>query len=390
LNDPFCRLIRYYGYSFGDKCLIGANNLKLIAMKTRKILGLSIVYMVLFISMSCDKEDGTSGNNDRDSLTRGESLVPENEIYDGGPGKDGIPALNAPGFTGPDEATYLKDSDLVLGFVHNGVARAYPHNILDWHEIVNDSYDDFHMAVIYCPLTGTGIGWDLDIMGSVTTFGVSGLLYNSNIIPYDRSTDSNWSQMLLKAISGSLKGTPAETFNLVETYWGTWKSMFPETRVLSDQTGHTRNYTRYPYGNYKTSNSLIFPVNNEDNRLHKKDRVLGVLVEGMAKAYPIEKFGMSTTVIHDSFMNEDLVIAGNKEKNFLVAFKRDRGDGDSRQFTAVQNSLPVIIKDSEGTLYDVFGQAVDGPGKGNHLPSVTQFMGYWFAWAAFYPDIELF
>jgi hypothetical protein len=358
-------------------------------MKTIKITGISIVYMVLFISMSCDKDGGTPGNNDRDHINRGESLIPENEIYDGGPGKDGIPALTAPGFTGPDEAKYLNDNDLVLGFVHNGTARAYPHNILDWHEIVNDSYDDFHMAVIYCPLTGTGIGWDLDIMGSVTTFGVSGLLYNSNIIPYDRNTDSNWSQMLLKAISGSLKGTPAETFNLVETYWGTWKSMFPETRVLSDQTGHARNYKRYPYGDYKTSNTLIFPVNNEDNRLHKKDRVLGVLIDDMAKAYPIAKFGTSTTVIHDSFMNEDLVIAGSKEKNFLVAFKRERADGISHQFTAVQNSLPVIMRDSEGTLYDVFGHAVDGPGQGNHLSPVTQFMGYWFAWAAFYPDIKL-
>jgi hypothetical protein len=234
-----------------------------------------------------------------------------------------------------------------------------------------------------------GIGWDREVSGTLTTFGVSGLLYNSNIIPYDRETDSNWSQMLLKAVNGPLKGTPAETFNLFETHWDTWKSMYPETQVLSEETGHTRNYSRYPYGDYKTSNSLIFPVNNEDDRLHRKERVLGVLVDGRAKAYSIEKFSSTVSVIHDTFNGEDLVIAGNREKNFIVAFKRGTATGDSRRFTAVQGNLPVIMKDDEGTMYDVFGQAVDGPGKGEDLLTVTQFMGYWFAWAAFYPEIEL-
>ncbi|MFO7923591.1 MAG: DUF3179 domain-containing protein, partial [Bacteroidales bacterium] len=247
-------------------------------MQKQKVMWLTLLNVVLFISVSCSIDDVSPDNdNDRGDPLIGDWLVPDNEIFDGGPGKDGIPALNDPQFTDPHEAAYLSDDDLVLGFVQDGIARAYPHNILDWHEIVNDSYNDMQMAVIYCPLTGTGVGWDREINGNITTFGVSGLLYNSNIIPYDRETDSNWSQMLLKAVNGPLKGTPAETFNLIETRWDTWISMYPETRVLSEQTGHNRNYSRYPYGDYKTNNTLVFPVNNEDDRLHRKERVLGIL-----------------------------------------------------------------------------------------------------------------
>ncbi|MFP4367000.1 MAG: DUF3179 domain-containing protein [Bacteroidales bacterium] len=365
-------------------------------MKRERFLLLAIVYMILFISMSCKKDDESPNNDEgQETPVSGAWLVPEDEIFDGGPGKDGIPALTNPQFTDPQEASYLSDNDLVLGFVQDGTARAYPHNILDWHEIVNDSYDDMYMAVIYCPLTGTGIGWDREpgppsIAGDITSFGVSGLLYNSNIIPYDRGTDSNWSQMLLKAVNGELKGTRADTYNLIETRWDTWKSMYPETRVLSSETGHSRNYSRYPYGDYKTSNSLIFPVNNEDDRLHRKERVLGVLIEEEAKAYSIGNFDSSISLIHDNFKGEDLVIAGSGDKNFIVAFKREGDDGVSLEFTAVQDNLPVIMKDGEGTLYDVSGLAVGGPGEGKRLGAVTQFIGYWFAWAAFYPEIELY
>ena len=348
--------------------------------------------MIFLISMSCSKDDTLPKNDEvPGDPVSGEWLVPENEIFDGGPGKDGIPALTNPQFVNPDDnrSGYLSEDDLVLGYVSNGIARAYPHNILDWHEIVNDSYDDLNLAVIYCPLTGTGIGWDREIRGNLTTFGVSGLLYNSNIIPYDRETDSNWSQMLLKSVNGELKGTPAVTFNLFETRWDTWKSMYPETKVLSSETGHSRNYSRYPYGDYKTSNSLIFPVSNEDDRLQRKERVLGILIEEEAKAYSIGNFDSSISLIHDNFKGEDLVIAGNKDKNFIVAFKREGDDGVSLEFTAVQDNLPVIMKDSEGTMYDVSGLAVGGPGEGERLRTLTQFMGYWFAWAAFYPEIEL-
>ena len=361
-------------------------------MKKQNLILIAIFYLgLLNTSMSCGKDSEPANNNNlTTSRVSGEWLIPTNEVFEGGPGKDGIPALSNPEFTGPDEALYMSDSDLVLGLVHNGIARAFPHNILDWHEIVNDSYGDLHLSVIYCPLTGTGTLWNRNINGNVTTFGVSGLLYNSNIIPYDRETDSNWSQIMLKAVNGKLKGENAEDFFILETRWDTWKEMYPKTRVLSDNTGYNRDYDRYPYGDYRTSSSLFFPVSNEDNRLHRKERVLGVLIDGNAKAFSIEEFGSSISLIHDTFNEENLVIAGSKEKNFIVAFKTETEDGNTRDFTAVQNKLPVIMKDEEGTLYDLSGQAVDGPGKGNRLVPATQFMGYWFAWAAFYPEIKLY
>ncbi len=363
-------------------------------MKKQDIVLMTVLYMIMFIFISCSEDDrpflADNVNGQRDNSDNGEWLVPDDEVFDGGPGKDGIPAISNPGFTGPGEAQYLTDNDLVLGLVKDGVARAYPHNILDRHEIVNDSFDDLVIAVIYCPLTGTGTGWNRRVMGSITTFGVSGLLYNSNVIPYDRETDSNWSQILLKAVNGPLKGTKAETLNLFETSWATWKSMYPETLVLSENTGYKRNYKLSPYGDYKTNSAILFPVNNYDDRLYGKERVLGVLVDDKAKAYSFEKFGTSISLVHDTHNGKDLVIAGSQEKNFIVAFRRDARSGRTLQFNAVENSLPVIMQDNEGTLYDVFGQAVEGPGKGLHLRTVTQFMGYWFAWAAFYPEIEIY
>jgi len=143
--------------------------------------------------------------------------------------------------------------NLVIGFAQGDDARAYPHFILDWHEIVNDRVGDIHIAVTYCPLTGTGIGWEREINGSVTTFGVSGLLFNSNLIPYDRNTDSNWSQIRLDCVNGDLIGTEAETHVLVET---TWKTMYPKTLVMSMNTGYNRSYGNYPYGNYRTAREI--------------------------------------------------------------------------------------------------------------------------------------
>ena len=319
-----------------------------------------------------------------------EWAIPKDEVLDGGPGKDGIPSVDDPIFITAATATYLNETDLVLGYVSGNVAKAYPHAILNWHEIINDNANGDNIAIIYCPLTGTGIGWSRELNGETTTFGVSGFLYNSNIIPYDRKTDSNWSQLRMDCVNGELSGTEAETYQLVETTWETWKEMYPSTTVVSEETGVNRNYSEYPYGDYRTNHSnLNFPVSNSDGRLPNKQRVLGVLVNDKAKAYSLTDFGDNVTVIEDLFNTIPLVAAGSSADNFIVAFDR-RISGVELDFEPVQDSLPIILKDNEGNRWDVFGNALSGPRTGQKLIQLESMMGYWFSYAAFYPGLELY
>ena len=334
-----------------------------------------------------DGNSGGDGNNNQNS----EWLIPEGEVRDGGPGKDGIPSIDSPRFAKASTIMDLATNDLVLGIVDsNGNKKAYPHNILDWHEIVNDKNGEGFVSVIYCPLTGTGTLWNRSLNGGVTTFGVSGLLYNSNIIPYDRNSNSNWSQMLLKSVNGSLRGTDSRNFKIIETRWGTWRSMFPDSDVLTRETGYSRNYDFYPYGNYKTNHSyLLFPVSNRDSRMQNKERVLGIVIDGEAYAYSFNNFKTQTNVIQNTHNGQSLVICGNEANNFIVAYKSHVEGGEELTFTAVQDALPVIMIDNEGTTWDIFGRGVSGPQAGAELEMIDSFMGYWFAWAAFYPSLTL-
>lgn len=358
-------------------------------MKHKMILGILCSSMILW---ACDEEPLSDNNNSGSGSGLQESWsIPRDEIFDGGPGKDGIPALTDPEFVQSQKADYLSDDDLVIGFVVGEKARAYPHKILDWHEIINDLLGEMFISITYCPLTGTGIGWNREINGKLTTFGVSGLLYNSNLIPYDRETNSNWSQIRLECVNGKLKGSRAETFPLVETTWSTWREMFPSTTVLSKQTGHNRDYGRYPYGGYRSDHDfLIFPVSNQDERLPGKERVHGVVFSGQVRVYPFSRFEKEVRVINDYLAGGNLVIAGSEEDNFIVSFLNDPGDGTTLSFSAVQDQYPVVMSDKEGNMWDVLGRAVTGPRKGAQLATISSFMGYWFSFAAFYPDLSIY
>ncbi|TAK40289.1 MAG: DUF3179 domain-containing protein [Saprospiraceae bacterium] len=319
-------------------------------------------------------------------------LIPKDQVFDGGPGKDGIPSIDNPQFSPAGSISFLAPGDLVLGVKVGDEIRAYPHPILDWHEIVNDEVNGIPMAITYCPLTGTGIGWDRTVGGSTTTFGVSGLLYNTNLIPYDRASGSNWSQMLLKSVNGSLKGEFVKTYPLIETTWQTWQSMFPDSKVLNTNTGYNRNYGVYPYGTYKTNHDqLLFPVDPDDERLLRKTRGLGVIVDGEAKFYRFNKFDAQVTVQQDVIKGVELVVVGSSHQNFLTAFERKLADGTLLEFTAiVQSGNPVVMKDNEGNEWNLFGEAVSGPRTGERLAQAESFIGYWFSWGAFYPGLEIF
>ena len=165
-----------------------------------------------------------------------EHSIPINEIHSGGPAKDGIPALYDPEFITANDAHYLKSSDRVLGLSINGESKAYPLRILNWHELVNDRVGGTDVLVSYCPLCGTGMAFDSNINGERTLFGVSGKLYNSDVLFYDRKTESLWSQIKMEAVTGPLTGSRLKLLPLVHTTWEAWKKKHPDTKVLSKKT----------------------------------------------------------------------------------------------------------------------------------------------------------
>ena len=343
---------------------------------------LMILLAAITIGIACKKK-----KDKNDSVW----LIPKDEVLDGGPGKDGIPSIDNPQFNSVSATTTLSNNDLVVGYKVGNDARAYPHNILDWHEMVNDDVNGVKIAITYCPLTGTAIGWNRVINGTTTTFGVSGLLYNSNLIPYDRATNSNWSQLLLKSVNGDLSGTAIATYHLVETTWGTWKAMYPTSNILSTNTGFNRSYGTYPYGDFKTNNaSLLFPVSNTDSRVPNKERVHTVIKNEKAKAYRFSSFSSSVSIIEDAFQGDSIVIAGSSSSNLIVSFSKKASDGTILKFSTASSPLPDIFSDNEGNTWNIFGEATAGPRLGEKLTATTSCMGYWFGFATFYPGLEIY
>lgn len=210
-------------------------------------------------------------------------------IEDGGPPKDGIPSIDDPTFAAADDApSTLADGAPVFGVELNGETKAYPQYILVWHEIVNDTVGGESVSVTYCPLTGTAQGF----YRGDTEFGVSGRLINANLVMYDRGTDSWWPQMLARAISGPMEGSYLDEFRVVWTTWKQWRSTHPDTLVLTEDTGHARDYGRDPYGGYNpprgyyAEDNTLFPPLATDDRFRPKNVVVGSRTADGALAVP--------------------------------------------------------------------------------------------------------
>jgi hypothetical protein len=348
------------------------------------------------LTTGCGDDDANFNPNQAASgncTFEGDWLIPSASIFDGGPGCDGIPSIDAPVFVSLNEATYLEEDDLLLAIDNGGGnVKLYAHNVLDWHEIINDQTADKSLAIVYCPLTGTGIGWDRMVDGEPTTFGVSGLLYNTNIIPYDRKTGSNWSQQQMQCVNGVRAGERPVTTNLLEVRWSDAKVLFPDAIVTSDRTGFSRNYTAYPYGDYRTNDdNIIFPVANDDDRLNNKERVLGVIEGEEAKAYRFESFTSNRfTMIEDEFAGRQLVVVGSRSPEMMNIFDRQQADGTVLDLTLATTGGTNVLTDQEGNVWNILGLAVSGPRTGEKLASPTAMMGYWFSWGAFYPGLEIY
>ena len=208
------------------------------------------------------------------------------DIHQGCPHRDCIPAIDRPQFLKPQQAGYLEDEDFVIAIASDTEARAYPIRILVWHELVNDLFDGVPILVSYCPLCGSGLVFERSLDGDAVDFGVSGLLHNSDLIMYDRRTESLWQQITGTAIAGKKRGQRLPTFPSAMTTWGQWRSAHPNTRVLSTDTGHSGySYNRTPYGDYAISSELMFPVSVMDARRHPKLEIFGADIDGHPVAY---------------------------------------------------------------------------------------------------------
>lgn len=273
--------------------------------------------------------------------------VPTDQIVDGGPGKDGIPALLSPQFLQASEAGFLAPDDRVLGLARDGIAKAYPIKILNWHEVVNDTIGGRPVVVTYCPLCGTGMAYEATVGERTYTFGVSGLLYQSDLLMYDHQTESLWSQVSREAVAGPLTGRRLEPLYLVHTIWEDWRRDHPQTLVLSTRTGYLRDYSRDPYDGYAQRRDLMFDVTHFDPTYHPKAWVVGVDVAGVAKAYAFSELEKVDGLVSDRVNGRDL----------RVHYNRRAGSASVTDQT------------------------------GRPIPSV---MAYWFAWYAFHPDTRVF
>lgn len=214
--------------------------------------------------------------------------VPQEQLLRGGPPKDGIPALTSPKTVRASRANFLQPHDRIVAVTMNDESRAYPIRMLNWHEIVNDELGGVPIAVVYCPLCDSVTVVDRRMDEEILEFGVSGMLYQSNVLMYDRQHDALWSQIMLEAISGPYAGQSLTHYpGWAITTFEQWKREHPNGTVVTFDTGHRRDYDQSPYDDYMTSDALYFPVKRHDDRLGRKDRVIGLRYGDLVRAYPI-------------------------------------------------------------------------------------------------------
>lgn len=306
-------------------------------------------------------------------------------------GPDVIPALTEPVMVAADDPSlgYLSDDDRVLGLYVNGEARAYPHNVLWYHEIVNDRIGDEWVSVTFCPLTGSGLAFQSHAAGQRLELGVSGLLYANNLVMFDRVTDEVYGpQLAVDGRCGSFRGRSLPLVGLQETSWGRWKALHPETRVVTGNLGFGRNYRSYPYGTYDeiTSNALLVPMSVDRTRAIK-ERVLAIRDGAGGRGYPFLELAETGSVVA---LNE--TVAGVPTAIFF-----DAADGATALAFDARAAGRVLTFDADpagewidretGSTWRVDGLAVSGPLTGTRLRSRPDaYTLFWFAWRHFQPD----
>ncbi|HEY8111955.1 MAG TPA: DUF3179 domain-containing protein [Actinomycetes bacterium] len=327
-------------------------------------------------------------------------LVDTHRLLSGGPAPDGIPAIDRPRFLRATDVDFLDPVEPVLGLELGGEERAYPVQILIWHEIVNDTVGGIPVAVTYCPLCNSALAFDRRAAGRVLDFGTSGMLYNSDLVMYDRQTRSLWPQIEGRAVAGVLTGTSLTPYVISTVSWGEWRAAHPGDWVLSRDTGHTREYGRNPYTGYDQPDGSPFAFDGDaDPRLPPMTRVVGLGAGADAVAVALDRLAaarvMEVTVAGESvvlFARPGLAsaldtadIARGREVAATGAFT-PMVDGRRLSFQADGDRF---VDAQTGTRWNVLGEATEGPLRGKQLKPERHVDTFWFAWAAFQPDTRL-
>jgi hypothetical protein len=331
----------------------------------------------------------------------GKHTVPYEEILSGGVPRDGIPPIYQPKFEDVQQAdAWLVASDPVVAFVWEGEARAYPLRILIWHEIVNDLVGGVPVAVTYCPLCNTAVVFDRRLDGQTLTFGVSGMLRHSDLIMWDHQTESWWQQATGEGIVGEHAGKLLRFLPSSIVSWVDFGASFPQGKVLSRDTGYSRSYGINPYVGYDSSVRPFLFQGEVDSRLPALERVVGVSIGGQSIAYPFSALA-KVGVVNDTVGGRAIVVfysEGTLSPLDQSSIARSREVGAAAVYDPQIDGETLVFELREGRIVDrktssiwnVLGQAVEGPLEGRSLQPVLHGTHFWFAWAAFTPDTDVY
>ncbi|MFP4554307.1 MAG: DUF3179 domain-containing protein [Actinomycetota bacterium] len=349
-------------------------------------------------------EEVASALDDMNDPSFPEPLVDPDEIISGGPPPDGIPPIDGPSFVSVEEADeWIGDDEPVLYLDVNDEVKAYPIQILMWHEIVNDTVGGVPVAVTYCPLCNSAVTFRREIGDQVTTFGTSGRLFASALVMYDRATESLWTHFDGRAVVGALTGQRLEPISSPLIGWSDFKQSFPDAQVLDrESTGYDRPYGQNPYAGYDDPGTDPFLFRGDvDDRAVAKQRVVGVTVEDSAKAWALEALMDGPASATNDQVGDTPVVIFWKEgqasalEGGQVVSGRDVGsaavfspvvDGETLTFSTDGEEF---VDDQTGSRWDITGTAVSGELSGTSLEQINHLDTFWFAWSTYQPETEL-
>lgn len=311
-----------------------------------------------------------------------------------GEGDGNLPPINNPRFTQASQVDFLADSSIVLGLKVGSTIRAYPLQVLDWHEVVNDRIDSLVISITYSALCGSSIAFNRLVNGNILELRSSGLLFNSNTIYSENETGTDWLQFQRKGVRGQLIEQDLSSFPVFEMKWAKWKQLFPTSSVLNHRTGFNRPYGTYPYGDYQEDTTRLFFNVNVDidiirEILFPKEKILGINVNGTVVGFTLHSFSVEDfSIIETEINGEPIVVIGSQKQAFLAAYSRRTNSGTILNFTLNQTDNEVLLVDQEGQVWTIFGE--NTADSASQLRKLESNIAYWFAWKTFYNNIEIF